>query len=354
MTLTRLLPTQNPAGLPVADERRIYAGMFARNADGTVRPGVLPAHASPLVTGRAEMAYDIAPFVAVTSRSNTGAELVANDALTRVATTAAPGANSRIDVIWLRAQFPLFGDASSDPVFGVTQGVAAAIPTKPSIPAGALEFATAEILSTTTQASTAVITQTHPYTADAGGVVWLRNATEQAAWTPTNGAVAYRLDLGRFMFRRGGAWERSLVRMSARMKRSNVPLSINNTTINQNLSASNLWVEDWRDPAITAYANGWVIPVAGDWLIEFGGQFSESVDLYISVNKSGLASFADVSGFAQGFKGAAGVALPQGAKVIRCNAGDVIRIFGASLPASAAWDNTYPNQSWFGIRLLED
>jgi hypothetical protein len=357
MALTRSFPTQNPAGLPITDTRRVTAGLVVRNTDGTPRPGVFPAHASPLVTGRATaplMAYDVAPFLAATSRLNTGIELIANDAATTVTTTAAPASNSRIDVIWVRSQFVQHADANNDVVFGVTQGTAALTPVKPAIPAGALELATAEILSTTTQTSTAVITQTHPYTATAGGVVWLRNATEQAAWTPTNGAIAYRLDLGAHLFRRGGVWARSLSRLSARMKRSNVAKSVTNATINQDLSASNLWVEDWRDSGVAAYNNGWTLPATGDWLIEAGGQFSDTVDLYFSVNKSALASFADVSGYAQGFKSAAAVALPQLSKVIRGNAGDVIRLFGAALPASVAWDNTYPNQSWFGIRFLED
>lgn len=196
MTLTRSFPTQHPSGLPITDTRRVTAGLVVRNADGTPRPGVFPAHANALVTGRASMGYDVAPFLAATSRINTGVELIANDAVTVVATTAAPASNSRIDVIWVRSQFVQHADANNDVVFGVTQGTAALTPTKPAIPAGALELATAEILSTTTQTSTVVITQTHPYTAGAGGVVWLRNATEQTAFVPPVGTTAWRIDLG--------------------------------------------------------------------------------------------------------------------------------------------------------------
>jgi len=196
MTLTRSLPTQHASGLPLIDERRIAAGRFARNADGTARPGVLPGHTNPLVTGRASMGYDIAVFNAVTTRTSAGAEEIANDGVVTVATTAAPGANSRIDVIWVRSQFVVAGDANNDVVFGVTQGVAGAIPAKPSIPAGALEFATATIPSTatTTLSSGVVITQTHPFTAAAGGCVLLRNQAEQDAWTPQSGQEAFRLD----------------------------------------------------------------------------------------------------------------------------------------------------------------
>lgn len=206
MTLTRSFPTQNPAGLPITDNRRVFAGLVARNSDGTPRAGVLPAHANPLVTGRASMGYDVAPFVAATSRINTGIELVANDAVTTVPTTAAPAANSRIDVIWVRSQFVQHVDANNDVVFGVTQGTAAAVPTKPTIPVGALELATATILSTTTTTATVVITQTHPYTAAQGGVVWLRNQPEQDAYTPANGALGFRLDTGATLLRVAGAW----------------------------------------------------------------------------------------------------------------------------------------------------
>lgn len=204
MTLTRSFPTQAATGLPITDTRRVTAGLVARNADGTPRAGVFPSGTGPLVTGRASMGYDVAPFLAATSRINTGVELIANDAVTTVATTAAPGANSRIDVIWVRSQFVQHADANNDVVFGVTQGTAGAVPTKPTIPSGALELATAEILSTTTTTATAVITQSHPYTAASGAVVWLRNALD--TWAAPDGARAYRMDLGRVMDRVAGVW----------------------------------------------------------------------------------------------------------------------------------------------------
>lgn len=206
MALTRSFPTQHPSGLSITDTRRVTAARYARNADGTPRAGILPSHPNPLVTGRASMGYDIAPFNAVTARMNTGAEEIANDAVTTVSTTAAPGTNSRIDVIYVRAQFMQHGDTNNDVVFGVVQGNPAASPIKPVVPAGALELATATILSTTTTTATVVITQTHPFTAAAGGVVWLRNQLEQDAWSPANGAVAYRLDTGAALYRVGSTW----------------------------------------------------------------------------------------------------------------------------------------------------
>jgi hypothetical protein len=206
VALTDTFPTQDAAGLSITDTRRVMAGLVVRNADGTPRAGIFPAHTNPIVTGRASMGYDVAPFLAALSRINTGIELVANDALTVVATTAAPASNSRIDVIWVRSQFVQHADAGNVPVFGVTQGTAGAIPSKPTIPAGALELATAEILSTTTTTATAVITQTHPYTAAAGGVVRFRNDTDALAWAAADGSTAFSAASGRTFLRVGGTW----------------------------------------------------------------------------------------------------------------------------------------------------
>ncbi|TLF33223.1 hypothetical protein [Microbacterium sp. 5K110] len=206
--LTPSLPTEAPAGLSAAAWRRIQAGMAVRSAAGVSRVGVVPFSTDPIVTGTADlgMTYQIAPFVAVTARNSAGVEWVANDAITTVATTAAPGSNSRIDVIWVRCLFPLASDTGTAPLFGVTQGVANASPSKPSIPAGALELATAVVTSGDLTTQTVVITQTAPFTAMAGGTVWLRNQAEMDAWTPADGATAYRLDLDVLAVRENGIW----------------------------------------------------------------------------------------------------------------------------------------------------
>lgn len=193
MALTKTRPTADPTGLTVDAERLLLAGLIAKNADGTPRVGIFPT-GTPLVTGRASMGYDIAPFKGVSSRTGVGVELQANDAVTTVATTAAPASNSRLDVIWFRAQFTANTDATNTPVFGVTQGVAAGLPTKPAIPAGATELAVATILSTTTTTAAVVITQTHQFTAAAGATVLVRNRTELDAWAAPVGATARTLD----------------------------------------------------------------------------------------------------------------------------------------------------------------
>jgi hypothetical protein len=208
--LTATLPTGNPAGLSLVDRRRIQVGMVAKSAAGVARVGVLPTHTNPLVTGKASMGYDLLPFVAVTSRQAGGVEFVSNDGSAPIAPAgyAAPNANSRLDVIWVRSRFTAFGDAANTPEIGLTQGVPNFNPQKPTIPAGALEFAVAEVKSTDETTQTVVITQTVPYTALEGGDVLLRNQAEQDAWAPHDGARAYRLDTDTQIHRADGAWVR--------------------------------------------------------------------------------------------------------------------------------------------------
>lgn len=279
MATTRSFPTQHPSGISITDTRRVTAGLVARNADGTPRAGVFPAGTAPLVTGRASMGYDVAPFLAATSRINTGVELIANDAVTVVTTTAAPASNSRIDVIWVRSQFAQHTDANNDVVFGVTQGAPAAIPGKPVIPAGALELATATILSTTTTTATVVITQTHPFTAAAGGTVWVRNAAEMAAWAAPNGAKVLRLDTGFEWSRVDGAWvhadEKNPI---AVLRRTTAALALGNNTY-ADLSATGAWTASYDVlRGFGAYANGLTVVVPGEyelfwslWLIPSAG-----------------------------------------------------------------------------------
>ncbi|WP_279367327.1 hypothetical protein [Microbacterium testaceum] len=208
--LTLSLPTEDPAGLSVAAWRRIQAGLVTTSAAGAPRTGVLAAASPLLVTGTSDtaMTYRIGQFVGTSSRDGVGVELTANDGSDTVGTDAAPTANSRIDVIWFRSRFPSLTDTEqTTPYFGVTRGVPNANPQKPTnVPAGAEELATAVVTSTDLTTQTVVITNTFRWTAMAGGVVPLRSQAEMTAWTPANGAKAFRLDLGVEFTRVSGAW----------------------------------------------------------------------------------------------------------------------------------------------------
>jgi hypothetical protein len=212
MTLTASFPAGegDPTGTTAAALRRIQAGQIVRAANGTPRVGVFPLTYAPLVTGKASKGYDIGPHVSALARTPGEVEYVANDATADLSPVGyeAPTANSRIDVIWERIERTSAGDPANVRRFGISQGTPNANPTKPTIPPGALELAVAEVKSTDTTTQTVVITQTHPYTAMAGGTVPVRNAAELAAWAPADGAQAYRIDTSSYHERVAGAWRR--------------------------------------------------------------------------------------------------------------------------------------------------
>ena len=193
-----------------ADLRRDLEGLVVRNAAGVMRAGVFPDHLNPIVTGRSDMKVNIGDFRAVQNRG--GAVLIANVGTdTSVTLPAAPGANKRIDLIYVTMRSTTLADTASTPVFGFVQGTASATPTVPALPANlstAIPLATVEIPAgaTTTLSAGVVITQVYPYTALAGGTVVVRNTVELGAWAPADGSHAFLLSAACEMLRSGGAW----------------------------------------------------------------------------------------------------------------------------------------------------
>ena len=180
--------------------RLAVGGLLAGNgASGVdVRKGVLWDGAGNVVTGAAGMTYNVrACRCVVMSSATQGPIIVPNDASVSIATTAAPGANSRYDVIWVRQHLVAAdGGADSDVIgeLGVTQGTAAAAPTVPAIPTGAVELARVVVTSGTTATNTLTIQQTHVWTVANGAPIPVRNATERAALTAVDGLMVCRLD----------------------------------------------------------------------------------------------------------------------------------------------------------------
>jgi hypothetical protein len=169
------------------DHKMAQLGLIVKTAANTIRPGLFWDGNTTIVSGTANMSYNVRAFSAVTSRGSTaGAVLLTNDAVVNVATTAAPGSNSRIDVVYLwQREFSIDG-TDSEPVIGVLQGTSAADPTAPSLASfpGAIELARIVVPSGVTATNSGTtITQTAPFTAVDGGVVSFRNTTEMAAWT---------------------------------------------------------------------------------------------------------------------------------------------------------------------------
>ncbi|RZT59309.1 hypothetical protein EV140_1914 [Microcella alkaliphila] len=174
------------------DHKLAQLGLIAKAGltDNTIRPGLFFDGRNNIVVGTAGMSYDVFPFTAVSSRGpGLGAVLFANDGVVNVPTTAAPGANSRIDVVYVwQREFALDGGATA-PEIGVLQGTPASSPTAPSLAAfpGAIELARITVpAGITATNSGATITQTSRFTSAAGGVLHVRTAAELPAQAVRN------------------------------------------------------------------------------------------------------------------------------------------------------------------------
>ena len=169
------------------DARRDMSGLFVCDKT-TMLPiaGILDRSQDNLVTGNSNsMSVTVHPFNAVLNRY--GALLIQNDGNVNVPLKAAPSANSRIDVVYVKqheTRSPM-SDDSDFPVFGVVQGVAAATPVAPSVPAGALALAQVLLPAgvSNTAASGVVITQTYIGAAMKGDMLRVQTSAQRDALT---------------------------------------------------------------------------------------------------------------------------------------------------------------------------
>lgn len=205
--------TGNGAGVvtPLAHKLSLAASLVKTTTPLVIRPGLFYAGTSNIVTGTAGMAYSVAAYECATQRSaSAGVVLGGNDGALSVATTAAPGSNSRYDVVyhWHR-EFSLDG-TDSNPVIGVVQGTAAASPTVPSLAAypGAIELARILVpAGVTATNSGTTITQTAPFTTADGGTIPFRNTTEMNLFTTgLTDSLARDLSSGITYKWNGSAW----------------------------------------------------------------------------------------------------------------------------------------------------
>jgi hypothetical protein len=184
-------------GTTEVEARLADSCLFESNNGTDARTGLLYPQSTTIVTGKANMSYDIAPCNPVINRAaGEGIYRFSATGVTNAPTTAAPTANSRIDIIWVKQNDPAKADANNLAVAGVTQGVVAASPVAPAIPAGAIELARATVGPNITATTSASITQTFRYTALKDTPIKVRNVAERAEITaPRQGQRVARLDL---------------------------------------------------------------------------------------------------------------------------------------------------------------
>jgi len=208
----------NAAGVVTPlDHKLSNAGMVTKATATTIRAGLFWPGTATIVSGKANMSYDVAAFTGVTQRSAAaGAVFGGNDGTLNLATDVtgaalvAPGSNSRYHLVfWWHREYSIDG-TDSNPVIGVLQGTAAASPTVPSLASypGAVELARILVpAGVTATNSGTTITQTAPFTATAGGVIPFRNTTERDAGTYLAGQLGWLLDSGTLFVYSGSAWK---------------------------------------------------------------------------------------------------------------------------------------------------
>jgi hypothetical protein len=189
------------------DHRLAQAGLIAPQTSSlAVRTGVLIAPgATALVTGTSAtgtMTVNVAAHHWVTTRGAAdGVYIGALEAATTANIAAAPGANSRIDVVYVKQNdsgSTISPDGSTTFQVGVTTGTAGVSPTKPAIPVGAQEIATVTVAAgaTSTNGAGVTISNTAPMTAARGARIHVRSQTERDALTAFAGLEVYRIDTG--------------------------------------------------------------------------------------------------------------------------------------------------------------
>ena len=193
------------------DARRDMSGLFVCDKT-TMLPiaGILDRSQDNLVTGNGNsMSVTVHPFNAVLNRY--GALLIQNDGNVGVQLDAAPSANSRIDVVYVKQSEtrPPMSDGSDVPKFFVAKGVAAATPVAPSVPAGALALAQVLLPAgvSNTAAAGVVITQTYVGAAMKGGKLRVQTSAQRDALTMVQeGTVVRNVADGCDYVRKDGKW----------------------------------------------------------------------------------------------------------------------------------------------------
>lgn len=211
-------PATPTVGVVSAEDARLSnAATFARSTTGLgVRTGVLYHGVTALLAATAttapSMTVTVAPLAIVGQKAaGEGVYVPVSVATAIIDIAAAPGSNSRVDVIFAMqrdAGSATSPDALTQGEVGVVTGTAAVSPTKPAIPVGAVEIGTVTVAagaSATTGAQVAVAT-TCRWTVPLGAPIPVRSLTERAALTQYDGLLANRLDTNVLERSDGATW----------------------------------------------------------------------------------------------------------------------------------------------------
>lgn len=295
-------------------------GLLVKDATGTPRSGIFYAGTATLVTGKASMAYDVAPFEAAICRARTkGTSFPTNDGVVTVPTAAAPGANSRIDIIYVQQAEVSEGDPDTEAVIDVVQGTASSSPTAPAIPDGAIELARAVVGAGITGTQDAVITQTAAFTAPLGSAIPFRSKSAMDAWTTAvPGQTAIDLTTPEVEYRWNGVEWRPTGGARLVATRTSTTPALNASTF-VDLSANANW-------SGTGYSDGWTVPATGLYMLGWEFNATGAYVAGVSVNKGSAVAFTDLIVHASADV-IGGVAAASASGVVQLSAGDVLRLW---------------------------
>lgn len=336
MTLTRSF-IRNAATTPT-DARIMNMAQLVANADGTPRVGVLGGANPSIVSTTGTMSVAIAAAEFATSKGRAdGVSIFANDGTVNVAIGAAPASNSRIDVIWVKHNDSTTGDANSLPTFGVTPGAAAASPTKPAIPTGALELATLRVYAgtTATNGGANTLVNTYQMTAGRGGEVAFRTKTELDAWTTAvDGQTAYVIGDSQPYRWLGGKWVIPNPRIS--MQRSGTAATIGSSAY-VNLAQDVLWTEYSRN-GFAAFSGGIIAPESGLYLVSYRVRTSAIPILAgVTVNNASPTTIDQLRLAAASGSAISSNLIAESSGFVWMDAGQTLRLFGLAASGTPSW-----------------
>nr|UVN11123.1 MAG: protein of unknown function DUF4815 [Bacteriophage sp.] len=275
------------------DARRDMSGLFVCD-NTTMMPiaGILDRSQDNLVTGNSNsMSVTVHPFNAVLNRY--GALLVQNDGNANVALSAAPSANSRIDVVYVKqneTRSPM-SDGSDNPIFGVAKGVAAATPVAPDVPDGALALAQVLLPAgvSNTAAAGVVITQTYIGAALKGDMLRVQTSAQRDALTTVpEGTLLHNVADNCDYVRKGDRWRGwNMPWKDIHLNDNTANMWASNGTAHIHVQTSDINLTGWGSYVTVAYVNNGAFHPATQQGIYAGtgnGYFPTSLSVYSDGN----------------------------------------------------------------------
>lgn len=243
------------------DARRDMSGLFVCDKTKMMPiAGILDRSLDNLVTGNSDsMSVTVHPFNAVLNRY--GALLIQNDGDVKVPLAAAPSANSRIDVVYVKQnekRSPM-SDSSDVPEFGVVKGTASAVPVAPSVPAGALELAQVLLPAgvANTAASGVVITQTYIGAALKGDMLRVQTSAQRDALSKVpDGTLLHNVGDGCDYVRKNGKWRGwNMPWRDIHSGSNKVNMWASGGTAHINLTTTSVSLTGWGSSVVVAQVN---------------------------------------------------------------------------------------------------